>query len=374
MWQLTPVDTLRNTMRKVLFLLFVNLSFVAHAQPLDSIMPVRGLSIAAPRPAGLANFLAFMEKELVPRQVNTLVLRVDFNYQYKNYPKMADEEALSQEQVKQLVNKARQHGLRLVPQINLLGHQSWAGTAHALLREFPEFDETPHVAMPLEYKWPNADGLYCKSYCPRHPDVHKVVFSLVDEIMDVFEADAFHAGMDEVFYIGDDKCPRCQGRDKAELFAEEVTRIRNHLAGSGRQLWIWGDRLLDGSTTGLGMWEGSMNNTHRAIDLIPKDVVICDWHYNRAEPTAAYFALKGFKVISCPWNKSQPAGQQVALMATLRSNSNPVLADRYYGIMHTVWSSAENFLDQFYGRTAQEDNGQVACFKAVFSSISDLAK
>ena len=37
------------------------------------------------------------------------------------------------------------------------------------------------------------------------------------------------------------------------------------------------------------------NQTYKveAVDLIPKDVFICDWHYERADPTAAYFALKG---------------------------------------------------------------------------------
>ncbi len=45
----------------------------------------------------------------------------------------------------------------------------------------------------------SADNLYCKSYCPLHPEVHKSSFDLADEICDVFETDAFHAGMDEVF-------------------------------------------------------------------------------------------------------------------------------------------------------------------------------
>jgi hypothetical protein len=64
-------------------------------------------------------------------------------------------------------------------------------------------------------------------------------------------------------------------------------------------MWIWGDRLLDGKTTGMGEWEGSYN-TYRAIDMIPKDVVICDWHYNRADKTSVYFAMKGLRVITCP--------------------------------------------------------------------------
>ncbi len=128
-----------------------------------------------------------------------------------------------------------------------------------LLRVYPEFDETPGVKMPEKYQWPNPDGLYCKSYCPLHPELHPIVFALVDEICEVFESDAFHAGMDEVFCIGDEKCPRCAGRDKAELFAGEVNLICNHVALKNRRLWIWGDRLIDGKTTGMGMWEASMN-------------------------------------------------------------------------------------------------------------------
>jgi len=88
-----------------------------------------------------------------------------------------------------------------------------------------------------------------------HPKVHEVVLPLVDEICEVFEADAFHAGMDEVFYIGESQCPRCSGKDKAELFAGEVRLIHDHLHERKRQLWIWGDRLLDGKATGLGEWK-----------------------------------------------------------------------------------------------------------------------
>src|SRR6185312_10061881 len=111
------------------------------------------------------------------------------------------------------------------------------------------------------------------------------------------------------------------GRDKAELFADEVRLIRDHLGVKARKLWIWGDRLLDGKTTGLGEWEASTNGTDRAIDLIPKDVVICDWHYNRAVPTPAYFAMKGFGVVACPWKKPGTAVSQLQNMLKDREQS-----------------------------------------------------
>jgi hypothetical protein len=361
-------------------LLYVSPSTANAQAALDSLLPVRGLAIAAPVPGNLDSFVVFMNKELAPRKVNTLILRIDFRYQFKSHPELIDKDALSASDVKRLVIAAKKNGIRLIPQINLLGHQSWASQTGKLLTVYPQFDETPWVKMPEKYEWPNEDGLYCKSYCPLHPEVHKVIFALVDEICDAFETDAFHAGMDEVFYLGEEKCTRCGGRDKAELFAGEIRTIRDHLAVKGRSLWIWGDRLLDGKTTGLGMWEASYNNTHRAIDMIPKDVVICDWHYERADQTAVYFAMKGFNVISCPWRKPDVAVQQVNNMINNREQSTKEMKGRFLGVMETVWSPVSAFFNGYYGKqepvqnvsTADTFNTPWNTFKAIFNYVQIL--
>ncbi len=316
--------------------------------PVDSLLPVRGFCIAAPSAAFTDSFVNFIQTELAPRKVNTLILRVDYNYQYLSHPELRDPKALSKEEVKKIVAVCRSNRIRLIPQVNLLGHQSWASTPSKLLAVYPQFDETPHVRFPEKYQWPNADSLYCKSYCPLHPEVHKIVFDIVDEICDVFETDAFHAGMDEVFYIGDARCPRCSGKNKAELFAGEVTKISQHLKSKGRELWIWGDRLIDGETTGLGMWEASKNNTYPAVDWIPKEVVICDWHYERADKTAVYFAMKGFRVITCPWRTPQIALTQLQDMIGFRQSATAAMKPRFFGVMQTSWSGAENFVRAFY--------------------------
>jgi len=339
---------------------------------IDSSLPIRGFCIAAPAPDGIEDFVAFINDELVPAGINTLVLRIDYRYEFTSHPELRAEGALSKADVTKLLETCRAADIRLIPQINLLGHQSWAEKIGKLLEVYPELDETPWVELPKTHEWPNPDGLYCKSYCPLHPDVHGVVFALVDEILDVFEADAFHAGMDEVFYLAEERCPRCSGADPAELFAGEVRRIRDHLAQRDAELWIWGDRLLDGRTTGLGMWEASMNNTHRAIDLIPKDVVICDWHYERPDPTAVLFAMKGFSVMSCSWNRAEVATAQIDNMRRLRRESTSEMRQRFAGVMHTVWSPAADFLDQFYGRSqADTERGDpIACTKAFLTQIS----
>jgi len=338
-----------NTIAAVLFTFF-GLQQISPAQNVpDSLFPVRGFCIDAPSSSQVDRFVKFINEELAPRGVNTLLILVDYKYQFESYPQLRDSAALSKDEVKKIVNVCRKNKIRIIPQINLLGHQSWANHSNPLLTFFPEFDETPYVKMPEKYVWPNSDELYCKSYCPLHPDVHKVIFALVDEICDVYEADAFHAGMDEVFYLGDDKCPRCSGVDKAELFAGEVKRIKDHLALKNRELWIWGDRLIDGKTTGMGIWEASYNYTFRAVDMIPKDVVICDWHYERPDQTPVYFAMKGFRVVTCPWRTPSTAVLQTEDMARFRKYATPEMKPRYYGMMQTTWSSPERFMNGFYG-------------------------
>ncbi|MFT4023517.1 MAG: family 20 glycosylhydrolase [Flavihumibacter sp.] len=345
-------------------------------QKLDSVFPVRAFAIAAPAPENLDAFILFLQKELIPRKVNTIVLRVDFNYQYKSHPELRDSDPLTEKDIRKLAAAAKAGGITVIPQINLLGHQSWASQTMRLLKVYPQFDETPWVKMPENYSWPNADSLYCKSYCPLHPDVHKVVFDLVDEICEAFEAPAFHAGMDEVFYIGDSRCPRCKGKDKAVLFAGEVKRVHDHLSAKGRKLWIWGDRLLDGYTTGLGGWEASFNHTWPAIDMIPKDVVICDWHYERPDKSAVLFAAKGMSVITCSWNRPAVIEQQVKDMAGFRMGSSPEMSGRFLGMMQTIWSPVAPFVTEFYSndpaKQAVNEKGvgsQSASFRKMFDAI-----
>ena len=360
-------------MRFLFISLFVGCCLITHAQtnPVKK-FPVRGLCISAPTPQNLDSFIVFMNNELRPRKINTIILRIDYRYQFKSHPELTDTLALSEPEVKKLVEVAKENHIRLIPQINLLGHQSWANKPGKLLSVYKDFDETPWLNMPLQYAWPNSDSLYCKSYCPLHPEIHKILFDVIDEICDAFETNAFHAGMDEVFILGDSKCARCAGKTKAELFAGEVNTIEQHLKGKNRELWIWGDRLLDGRTTGVGMWEGSFNETWPAIDLISKSVVICDWHYDKAEKTAAYFVSKGFRTLTCPWNKPQVAKSQVGDLADFRKHADKKTRQLYLGIVETVWSSLSGFLNGYYSitsetnSTASTENNAWNTFKAIY--------
>lgn len=372
-------------MKKIIFclgltLLFTSVSYTARCQSPTGIrkdtLPIRGFSIPAPVHGEVDSFVTFIREALVHRHVNTLILLVDYDYQYKSHPELADSGAMSERDAKKIVKVCKENGIRIIPEIDLLGHQSWAGHLGKLLEVYPQFDETPWVRMPEKYVWPNPDDLYCKSYCPESQGLHEIVFSLIDELCDVFETNAFHAGMDEVFYIAMPKNPLDGGKDPSRVFADEVRRIDDHLRSEGREMWMWGDRFLDGKTTGLGEWEASMNNTYRAIDMVPNDIVICDWHYENAAQTPVYFAMKGFHVVSCPFRNPQSGVEQVEDMYKFRQRSDPAMKERYDGIIQTVWSKCGPFLKQYYEaqKTSQslEQKSVVNCFDQVFAAINKI--
>lgn len=332
------------------------------APPLS--LPVRGLYLGVPKPDEVPLMVQFIREALPKEGVNLLVLEFDYRFQYTTHPEVVDQDALSKADVKAIVSACREAGVRLIPLINLLGHQSWAEQTFGLLRAHPEFDETPG-------KYPNNKDIYCRSYCPLHPALHKVVFDLIDELADACEADAVHVGMDEVFILADPACPRCKSRNRAELFAQEVRTLHDHLAATHREMWMWGDRFIDGSVTGVGEWEGSENGTAFAINMVPHDIVICDWHYDSVPATAIRFAVEGFPVVYAPWRETDVALGELDLVRSVRAHGDKTIAPRMLGVLQTTWGGAADFIKAYNSgaSTPKESSEAAYTFKALFNTI-----
>lgn len=264
--------------------------------------------------------------------VNLLIAEVDYNFEYESHPELRGPDPISKTTAKEMVSLCRRLGVRLVPEFQSLGHQSWAERTFALLTQYPQFDETPG-------QFPGNRDTYCRSWCPLHPDLIPIINQLYDELIDVFEADALHVGMDEVFLIGSEFCPRCKGRDKAELFAKAVQDAYDHIVTArGKEMFMWGDRFLDGVATGYGEWEASTNGTFPAVDRVPKDIIICDWHYELNEtnsyPSIPTFIDKGFRVLPTSF-------RNVAQLKALVDYSLKFPTDRMLGHVCTIWRGAE---------------------------------
>jgi hypothetical protein len=260
--------------------------------------------------------------------VNALILETDYNFEFKSHPELAAPGGVTHAGAHALAVAARKQGIRLIPQINCLGHQSWSKTTLSLLEKYPKFYETPG-------QFPNNTNIYCRSWCPQNPEVNKVVFALVDELVGAFETDAFHVGMDEVFIMASEHCPRCKGGDPAKLFAKAVNDFHHHIVTKRKwEMFMWADRLLDAGTMGYGQWESARNGTAAAVDLIPKDIVLCDWHYalRTNYPSVPFLVAKGFRVWPSGW-KSLPAAQAFSTFAREQKS------DRVAGYLCTTWGA-----------------------------------
>lgn len=336
-------------------------------------LPIRALLLSAPETKDVSLLCKFIRDALPKEGVNTLVIRIEYRYQFKSHPELADIDPLSHDDLRQILQACKDAGVKLIPCMNLLAHQSDKETIAPLLAKYPQFDESPDYNPPHPWKDGGQFDFYTKSLCPQHPDLYPVIFALMDELIEACEADALHVGLDEVWIIAHPKCPRCGGKDPAEIFANHTTRLRNHLVEKNCRMWMWSDRLIDGKTTNLLAWQASMNNTARAIDLIPKDIVICDWKYVDAPPTPALFAIKGFDVLASPCDKIDVALAQLELVYLIRQNGSRAdfsrtISNRMLGMFETSWSDAGAFIRSYQG----ENNSTKAAtdtFKALFAEM-----
>src|SRR6266404_583678 len=158
-------------------------------------------------------------EKLADMGINVLILEVDYNFEFKSQPKLRrGSNPITREGARKFASACRKLGIRLIPEFQSLGHQSWKGETFPLLTVYPAFDITPGA-------FPDNQGIYCREWDPLNPEVWRVVFQLMDEIIDAFRADAFHAGMDEVFLLGSELSPSTKGKDVGGLFAKAVNQI-----------------------------------------------------------------------------------------------------------------------------------------------------
>jgi len=260
--------------------------------------------------------------------LNVLILEVDYHFQFEAYPKLRDGKTpITPEGAGKFAGICRKHGIRLIPEFQCLGHQSWKEHTFPLLTVYPEFDLTPDA-------FPKNKDIYCREWDPLNPKVNEVVFKLLDEIIDAFKADALHVGMDEVFLLGSEQSPSTKGKDPAKVFAQAVKDLHQHVVKDRKiEMLMWSDRLFDAKKYKWGKWEASDYGTAPAVDLIPTDIILCPWHYELMEsyPDIPMFVEKGFRVL--PASKSKLDAMKALMQCSAKVDSPKML-----GHLFTTWS------------------------------------
>ena len=269
--------------------------------------------------------------------INVLILEVDYSYSFQSHPELRQgTQPITKDGARRFADVCRKNGIKLIPEFQSLGHQSWKQTTYPLLKVYPELDLTPGA-------FPNNEGIYCREWNPLDPRVNKIVFKLMDEIIDAFDAKALHVGMDEVFLLGSERSPATMGKNPAELFAKVVNDLHRHLVTERRvEMLMWGDRLFDANKYNWSEWEGAKNGTAAAVDMIPRDIIVCPWHYELMDgyPSVPMLLEKGFRVLPASYSKVDASN---ALIAYCLAHDSPKLL----GHLFTTWSGMIDNLPEY---------------------------
>ena len=183
------------------------------------------------------------------------------------------------------IDYIRSFGIDVIPEVQSLGHVQFMTIAHP---DIAEREESLEEAVDQRFADANKGKFYAHCYCPSNEKSYKILFDLMDEIIDVAKPTKYvHAGHDEVYQIG--VCPVCREKDPADLYYNDVMRIHDHLAAKGLKMMIWSDMLQSASSY----------KTVSAIDRLPKDIVMMDfiWYFHLGKDIEENLTEKGFPVL-----------------------------------------------------------------------------
>lgn len=90
---------------------------------------------------------------------------------------------------------------------------------------------------------------------------------------------------------------------------------------------------------GYTEWDGDIYGIWPAVDRIPKDVVLCDWHYDKldAYPSVGHLLDKGFTVWPSCW-KTPDAAVDFFEQSVRQAEERDAL-DRMPGMLVTGWNA-----------------------------------
>jgi len=228
------------------------------------------------------------------------------------------------------VEDVRKGGLEVIPEIKLLTQQQ-------------KFFQGNYPSL-----------MFNKStYDPRKEETYQIVFPLLDEIIEAIQPKAIHIGHDEVaghkersrkkrLRTGEEMLP-------AELFLKDVLRIHDYLKNRSIETWMWGDMLISPDEFPLMLdkhLHGTLPGYGKLLrNKLPRDIVICDWHYFDRQPefpSLAKMQEEGFRVIGTIWKKEQTIKNFSRYAA--QHGAYGMMAGTFFHVHRNEWNIVENII------------------------------
>lgn len=195
--------------------------------------------------------------------------------------------AVDKATVRDFIEYIRSFGIDVIPEVQSLGHVQTLTVTYPDIAEIPDGEEVAAKIDENTADIPPAK-IYPHCYCPSNEKSYKILFDILDEILDVVRPRKFvHMGHDEVYQIG--VCPVCRKKNPADLYAADVIRYHDYLKSRGLRMMVWADMLQPVSPY----------LTTAAINKLPKDIVLLDfiWYFHVDKDIEDNLLSHGFDVV-----------------------------------------------------------------------------
>ncbi len=202
----------------------------------------------------------------------------------------------TQEEVKEVVEYARQRFVTVVPEIEMPGH------ALAALSAYPELGCTGG-----SYQAATRWGVFEDVFCAGNEQTFRFVDEVLSEVCALFPGPYIHIGGDECPKTRWKTCPKCQARMQAEGLKDEhelqsyfIRRAETMLARHGKKLIGW-DEILEGGlapSATVMSWRGTEGGiaaarAHHDVIMTPTSHCYFDY-YQSADAETEPLAIGGY--------------------------------------------------------------------------------
>ena len=283
----------------------------------------------------------------------------------------------TKDQMRELVEYARQRHIEVIPEIEMPGH------SEEVLAAYPE--------------------LSCKGtaysqgeFCVGNEDTFRFLETVLEEVMEVFPSEMIHIGGDEANKAHWKECPKCQQRMQAEGLADVdelqsylIKRIARFVESKGRRIVGW-DEILDGGLAQgatVMSWrgeEGGIEAMRMGHDVIMTPGRYCyldhtqDAPFKEPESIGGYLPLDSVYVYDPASKTMDLPGRLLGIQGNLwseyvvtDSHAEYMYWPRALAIAETGWSQPERKDPADFRRRA---SGAVARLKSMGYEPFDLAE
>lgn len=215
-------------------------------------------------------------------------IRIQLDNYQKLWQDTADGDYYTKDEIRYVVNYARNLGIRVIPEISLPGHAS--AVAHA----YPELmSGMGEQSYPHQRGW----GVFEPLMDPTNPELYKMLVSVFDEVVELFPDEYFHIGGDEPNYQQWKDNPKIQQFIKDNNLDGERglqsylnTKVEQMLEARGKKMTGWDEIWHKDLPTSIVIqsWQGH-DSIGRAAKEGYQGILSTGYYLDQPQPTSYHY-------------------------------------------------------------------------------------